>query len=358
MKHGTKLGRVGRKLAAVAGVCVVGVAIAPVFAGADAPDADPAITTQVVVNGDNSITVTLSGTWKWTTHNSDCNVDRYAVGWEVDWNDGLQPGNPIGATGIDVGAAVGNAYNAADNVVDYYTNPPRCGTYDAGVKYNSGSWGPISHTYAPGTDTESINPCVVTYDLHNDKGGVKLKDLNAGGSDHNKDNSVEANGKTPAGNQCAAIIVPSTLTLKKVVVNDDGGSATVSAFNLTATKVGDLAPTLSGTDGVNGNALGDYVLGETGPGGYTASAWDCGLAPVVDGVVSVFAGQNVVCTVTNNDNPAVTTTTEVGSGLPTTTAARDLPKTGVSNTSTALVAMLFAGLGTFLLLYTRRGRTA
>lgn len=207
-------------------------------AGADTPDPILPSNVTLVVNADGTRTLTVSGTWQWTTHRTDCNTDRYAVGWAVDWNDPDQPGNLVGKlkkTPIDVGAAWATARNPADNAVHYYPGPlpPRCGVFGlhGGSSYNTGSWGPISHTYAAGTS--DIKVCVVMYDIHNaskphgphpKKGappgpiGPKASDLIAGGKGHNHDNSVQDNENTPLGNQCLLTSVPPSTTTTAVDV--------------------------------------------------------------------------------------------------------------------------------------------
>jgi hypothetical protein len=104
------------------------------------------------------------------------------------------------------------------------------------------------------------------------------------------------------------------LTLNKVVVNDNGGTALESAWTLTATgnPVTDPA-TLSGV-GAAGNAdvvsgalfdAGSYDLSEsTGPAGYTAGDWSCtGGQTGTQAKVTLALGDDITCTITNNDNP-------------------------------------------------------
>lgn len=195
---------------------------------ADTPDPIPAATkVQAVLNPDSSLTVTVSGKWQWTTHHSDCNNDRYAAGWAVDWGDRDQIGNYVGSVNnvpIHVGVFVGNGRNPVDNQVHYYSDnsKPRCGVYGAHGKnsYNTGDWGPISHTYKNAIEAANNTICVVMYDLHAGKAGhgkhgkpgdqasVKEGDLVAGGDGHNHDNSVQDNARTPLGNQCIPIEIP------------------------------------------------------------------------------------------------------------------------------------------------------
>src|SRR5205085_1432425 len=66
------------------------------------------------------------------------------------------------------------------------------------------------------------------------------------------------------------------LHLRKVVVNDNGGTATVANFPLTAN--GTATNDLSGTSPVDSGAslqADTWALSETSPAGYTASAWVC-----------------------------------------------------------------------------------
>lgn len=192
---------------------------------ADTPDPIiEATKIELQVNNDYTITATVSGKWQWTTHRKDCNTDRFGVGWAVDWHDPSQPGNYVGTVNnvpVHVGAQFGNSRNPADNEVDFYPgpNPARCGVYarHGASSYNTGDWGPVSHTYKDFDDLAKASVCVVMYDLHNGKGkrghgkhgsmGMQIKDgdLKAGGDDHNHDNSVQDNANTPLGNQCIPI---------------------------------------------------------------------------------------------------------------------------------------------------------
>lgn len=114
--------------------------------------------------------------------------------------------------------------------------------------------------------------------------------------------------------------VAPSLTLNKIVVNDSGGTAAESAFTLTAN--GGAAGTLSGpgaagsTDVVSGASFkaGTYTLSESGPTGYTATAWSCvknGASAVTGSSIALALGDTATCTITNNDNvaaPAISTT--------------------------------------------------
>ncbi|MGO4780375.1 hypothetical protein AB4084_33355, partial [Lysobacter sp. 2RAB21] len=68
----------------------------------------------------------------------------------------------------------------------------------------------------------------------------------------------------------------ATLTLIKTVTNDNGGTATINEFPLTATGPTTITG-VSGTATVTNAAVGagTYVLSEINVAGYTAGAWTC-----------------------------------------------------------------------------------
>ena len=98
------------------------------------------------------------------------------------------------------------------------------------------------------------------------------------------------------------------LTLRKRVINDNGGSATAADFVLQATRG---ATTISGRTGdaaITNAAVsaGTWTLGETARAGYTASAYSCvvnGGAPVSGNTLTLANGDVAVCTITNDDAP-------------------------------------------------------
>ena len=94
---------------------------------------------------------------------------------------------------------------------------------------------------------------------------------------------------------------PPSLTLVKVVTNDNGGLARPSDFVLTAQGPTSIsAPGTAASDGAF--HLGTYVLSEAGPSGYSASAWSCTGATVTGGDrITLALGQVATCTITNND---------------------------------------------------------
>jgi hypothetical protein len=102
---------------------------------------------------------------------------------------------------------------------------------------------------------------------------------------------------------------PASLTLVKVVTNDNGGTATAANFNLTAT--GPRTVTGAGPTVTNANvAAGVYNLSESGPSGYTASSWSC-TSGGSGSTVTLPLGGSATCTIGNNDNPASLTLVKV-----------------------------------------------
>ncbi len=108
---------------------------------------------------------------------------------------------------------------------------------------------------------------------------------------------------------------PGSLQLVKRVVNDNGGTATWSAFGLT-TSAGSLTfgdGTADGADTVkySSNVFtvepGEYTFSEDNVAGYTEGDWSCTGAEASGtaynaGSVTVPNGGTVVCTITNDDN--------------------------------------------------------
>ena len=95
-----------------------------------------------------------------------------------------------------------------------------------------------------------------------------------------------------------------SLTLVKVVDNDNGGEAVATDWTLTAT-----GPTGFSGDGTASSdatfEAGSYDLSEDGPAGYDPSDWDCVGGTQVDAdTVSVAIGEDATCTITNDDIPA------------------------------------------------------
>ncbi len=101
---------------------------------------------------------------------------------------------------------------------------------------------------------------------------------------------------------------PSTLTLVNTVTNDDGGTARPGDWTLGASgpTAGISGPT--GSEAVTGKTVkvGTYTLSESGsPNGYTPGAWNCDGGALSGSAVTVGVGENVTCSINNDDQPHI-----------------------------------------------------
>ncbi len=104
------------------------------------------------------------------------------------------------------------------------------------------------------------------------------------------------------------------LTLVKDVVNDDGGSAEAEDWTLTATGPSTISGA-TGTAEVTSAAVsaGAYTLTESaGPAGYRAGDWSCQGTEASGGGIVLVPGDEVTCTIVNDDiAPILTLVKEV-----------------------------------------------
>lgn len=100
------------------------------------------------------------------------------------------------------------------------------------------------------------------------------------------------------------------ITLVKNLINDDGGTATLTDFVLSA--VGpDSITGISGTPAVTKAVVqpGTYIISETTMPGYTASAWVCtGASGVSGNKIELKGGDHATCTIVNDDEKFSTLT--------------------------------------------------
>lgn len=86
------------------------------------------------------------------------------------------------------------------------------------------------------------------------------------------------------------------LTVRKVIVNDNGGTATTSSFTYLVAGTAGTTTVESGVQ--NTFATGSYRVSETGMSGYAATfSGDCD----IDGDITVADGGTYECVITNND---------------------------------------------------------
>ncbi len=165
-------------LAAGLAVSIVGTAAAHTGSG-----------TAIAVTPTGGTSISVSGSWHWGGI-STATVPSY-VGYAVDWGD-VTSGNDVGAYHIGDGTA-------ATNVVMQPTTPATGG---------DGTWGPVSHTYA---QAGTYTACVIIYDLGTNPSFATTgyHSTQAGGTNHNTDNSVDKGSATPAVCATFSVVGPS-----------------------------------------------------------------------------------------------------------------------------------------------------
>jgi hypothetical protein len=92
------------------------------------------------------------------------------------------------------------------------------------------------------------------------------------------------------------------LHLRKLVTNDNGGTAANTAWTLIADGTG--SNDVSGITPVDSGAslkADTFALSETGPAGYTASAWTCVGGTQNGSSIILGLGETATCTITNDD---------------------------------------------------------
>ena len=100
--------------------------------------------------------------------------------------------------------------------------------------------------------------------------------------------------------------IAPTVVLRKVVVNDDGGTALAQSFNLSID--GTTQALVAGAAGTAASAPVTlkagvaYDLAEAAVAGYAASGWSCeGGGTLTGASLTLGLGDDVTCTITNND---------------------------------------------------------
>ncbi len=321
---------------------------------ANAPNPETTKVDQVVVNPDGSRTVTVEGTWTWQTQ-SKCSTARNGVGYQIDWFD--NQANPVGTSADPSGILY--AGDAQDNIVHsvetlggssvignaFYDGVPssyighlpnttptstdaknwfsQCdGVNSSGV--TAGTWGPITHTYAA-SFTGQIQLCPIMYDPHgghDNSGQSSVKDITAGGSGRNNDNSYETNQFTGGPGSCPAITIPTVTTnassaTAPSAIHDtatlagSSGAGTLT-FNLYTAGAGCTGTPLF-TSTVSTNGDGTYPSGDFSPTTVGSYQWQASYSSSsISGIMSNCSDPNEVSTVT----PATPTlTTDAVAGL-------------------------------------------
>ena len=162
--------------------------------------------------------------------------------------------------------------------------------------------------------------------------------------------------------RCLARNLTTKITVIKQVINDNGGTAVPADFSITVTPVAPVFPGLTPTT-VPGSTAGTavfvrpgqaYTVTETGPAGYSQSAFSC----VVTGVggrstpLTLTANEEATCTFVNDDQPAHLTLVKTvtndngGTAVPTAwtlAAAGPTPISGATGSAAVTNATVNAG---------------
>ena len=217
--------------------------------------------------------------------------------------------------------------------------------------------GPETITGATGEDTITAATVPVgTYDLSEGTGpaGYAASAWVCTGATSSTADSVTIDAGQNATCTITNDDIAPQLTLVKTVTNDNGGTASETDWDLTAT--GPSTITGSTGDAAITDALvtaGSYTLSEAGPVGYAPGAWSCTGGAVSGAVVTVPVGADVTCTINNDDiEPLLTLVKTVDNGNTGGTATSDdwtltadgpTPITGVSGAPEVTSANVTAG---------------
>ena len=183
-----------------------------------------------------------------------------------------------------------------------------------------------------GSSDQTISATTVSPDTSSGTGdsqdGSDGSDSTDGSHDSTDDGSHDStddgshDGTDDGGDDDSEDCGTATLILNKIVINNDSGTATIADFTLTATSVTSGLEVISGVDPDESAAIGvqgdvdtsdSFVLSESGPGGYDASAWDCSAGTLDGDTLTLADGDVATCTITNDDsaNPPETGTLAV-----------------------------------------------
>ncbi len=201
------------------------------------------------------------------------------------------PGN-VSFVSVDNPGGGSLIYNAALNRMEWN------GAVAAGATVT------IEYTVEVDTDacpgTEVRNQATILMDVNGD--GVnaitELTDDPAADIEGDIDNDNETDDDDPT---VLDLLCP-VLTLEKIVMNNNSGTATTSSFVLSATGPVNLSG-VSGTSTVTNVivAPGTYNLSETVISGYTASAWSCDDGSLTGSSLTLESTDDATCTITNTD---------------------------------------------------------
>ena len=159
----------------------------------------------------------------------------------------------------------------------------------------------VSSTGFPGAESPGVT---VTLDV-----GSYSVDESGGPTGYSQNLSADCTGTVAPGDVKTCTItnddIAPLLTLVKMVTKDDGGTAEPDQWDLTATGDGgftETTPNIANATATAVTAGVAYVLSEAGPVGYIADGWVCtGGGSQTGSTITLTWGENVTCTITNDD---------------------------------------------------------
>ena len=172
------------------------------------------------------------------------------------------------------------------------------GTANAGdFTMNMTATSPSSASFAGSADGTTITL---------DAGSYSVAEIGPAG--YAESQSADCSGTIAGGESKTCTItnddIAPTLTVIKVVVNDDGGTANAGDFTMNVTATNPSSASFGGS--ADGTTItldpGSYSVGETGPAGYTESQ-SAGYteSKSADCMGTIAVGESKTCTITNND---------------------------------------------------------
>ncbi len=147
--------------------------------------------------------------------------------------------------------------------------------------------------------------------VENEMDGWKLTDISCEGGEKIKEYLSKGKVKVKLGEGENVVCTftnekeEAILTLVKEVKQNHGGTHPATAWTLSANGPTLISGETGSTDVTDAMVEpGIYKLSELGPNGYNASTWDCGDTKVSSGKVALENGDDVTCTIINNDIPS------------------------------------------------------
>jgi hypothetical protein len=245
----------------------------------------PDLTNQCIVAG---TPITVSGSATADTDDGSGQLYQYHV--QVDWGDGT------------------------------VTDEAEDGSFSPTNKTHGNDKGINSQTYS---DTHTFSQATTSLTIK-----VRIYHQTAPGNDNQAD-------AVKSVTVCIVTQHTATLTLVKSVTKDNGSTAAATDWTLSAVGTDSISG-VSGSANVTNKTVtsGDYTLSESGPTGYTASAWSCTAGTLVGSTLTLADDDNATCTITNDDvAPSLTLTKVVDNAGGGTASASDWTVSATGPTS-------------------------